>query len=190
MAENFNAAEKKFILETKIALRSKNDKQIIAKLRELKEIGNVNIFPFILELLESSNSADIIEEVLGIIRDLRDQRCVPVIVEYIEKNKTGVHLGGVISSCWQSRLDFHAYLNSFATPFIYGDYQTALEAFTVIEEMLWKSSDSQIMACRNILVENSHVITAEKKPLYHELIKVLDEGKSNNADNYPDLYEN
>jgi hypothetical protein len=101
----------------------------------------------------------------------------------------GNYIGDVISSCWQSRLDFHAHLNTFATCFLYSDYQTSLEAFTVIEEMLWKSSNNQIESCKEILMKNDSKISDEKQPLYKELIKVIDQGKSNNQDMYPDLYE-
>ena len=189
MAEKLNEQEKKFILETKTLLQSKDEKNVLSKLRELKVIGNVNIVPFMLDLLVTSHSEIVIEEVLNIIKDLRDQKCVPVIVDYIEKYKLGNHIGDIISSCWQSRLDFHAHLNSFATCFLSGDYQTSLEAFTVIEEMLWKSSAEQIQSCRQILVDNESEISKEKRPLYKELLKVLDEGRSSNPDMYPDLYE-
>jgi hypothetical protein len=181
--------EKKFVEETKTTLNSKDEKSVLTKLRELKESGNVYILPYILDLLVTSNSQVVVQEVLNIIRDLRDQKCVPVIVDYIEKNKVGNHIGDIISSCWQSRLDFHSYLNTFATCFLHGDYQTSLEAFTVIEEMLWKSTGEQIQSCREILVKYVGEINKEKQPLYRELIKVLDEGKPENSEMYPDLYD-
>ena len=181
--------EKKFIQETKAVLKSKNEKNIYSKLQELRVTGNVSVLPFMLELLETSNSQIITQEILNIIKDLRDQKCVPVIVEYIEKNKDRNHIGDIISSCWQSRLDFHSYLEIFATCFLHGDYQVALEAFTVIEEMLWKSSEEQIMSCRKVLQKNAGKVSELKQPLYKELIKVLEEGRSKNSETYPDLYE-
>lgn len=189
MTTKLNESEKKFIQETKATLKSKDEKMVITKLRELKVSGNVSILPFMLDLLATGNSEIIIQEVLNIIKDLRDQRCVPVIVDYIEKNKVGTHIGDIIASCWQSRLDYHAFLDTFAGCFIHGDYQTSLEAFTVIEEMLWKSSQEQIQSCKKVLLDHVGEIEEEKKPLYKELIKVLDEGKSANSEIYPDLYE-
>jgi hypothetical protein len=189
MADKKSTLEKKFIQETKAALNSKDEKSVHTKLRELKESGNVYILPYMLDLLATSNSQVIIQEVLNIIKDLREPKCVPVIVDYIEKNKVGNHIGDIISSCWQSRLDFHSYLNTFAICFLHGDYQTSLEAFTVIEEMLWKSTEEQILSCREILVDNVGEISEEKQPLYRELIKILDEGKSENSEMYPDLYD-
>ena len=189
MTNKSKEEEKKFFLETKATLKSKDEKMIIAKLRELKTKGNASILPLILDLLESSSSDDIIQEVLNIIGDLRDQNCAPVIISYIDNKKLGKHVSAIVSSCWQSMLDFHAHLSSFATCFLDGDYQTALEAFTVIEEMLWKSTDEQIQSCKKILVENKKTVTEEKRLLYRELIKVLDEGKSGNPEMYPELYE-
>lgn len=189
MATRLSEQEKKYILETKSALTSKDEKYVLGRLRELKISGNVTILPYILDLLVTSNSNVIIQEVLNIIRDLKDQKCVPVIVEYIDKNKVGKHVSDIISSCWQSRLDFHAHLNIFADCFLHGNYQTSLEAFTVIEEMIWKSSEEQIQSCKEILVDNVSKVNREKHPLYRELIKVLDEGRSENSETYPDLYD-
>lgn len=189
MTAKLNETEKKFILETKETLNSKDEKMVLSKLRELKVSGNDKILPYILDLLETNHSEDIIQEVLNIIRDLRDQKCAPIIIEYINNNKVGDHIGDVLASCWQSRIDYHAHLNTFANCFIQGDYQTSLEAFTVIEEMLWKSTEEQIQSCRKVLDNNITAISEEKKPLFMELIKVLDEGKSENSEMFPDLYE-
>lgn len=189
MSEKLSEKEKKFILETKASLRSKDKKIVLSKLRELKVSGNTNILSYILDLLETSDSSEIVQEVLNLVRDLRDQQSVPIIVDFIQKNMKGIYIGDIISSCWQSRLDFHAYLNIFANCFLHGDYQTSLEAFTVIEEMLWKSSNDQIESCKEILVDNVSEVSDEKKPLYKELIKVIDEGKSHNSEMYPDFYE-
>jgi hypothetical protein len=188
MSDTRKEQEKRFILETKSALTSKNNKQILVKLQDLKANGNVAVFPYIMDLLVDDTSEEITTEVLHMISDLKDQKCVPVIVEYIEKKKVGTYLADVVSSCWQSQLDFSAYLNSFAVCFVQGDYQIALESFTVIEEMLWKSSDKQIYSCKKVLADSEALITEEKIPLYHELLKVLDEGISKNPENYPDFY--
>jgi hypothetical protein len=189
MDERLREKESKFVLQTKTTLQSKDEKRVLLQLRDLKVSGNVSIMPFVLDLLVSSNSEDIIQEVLQFVRDLKDQKCVPVIVEYIDGDKVAGHIGGLVSSCWQSRLDFSGHLKSFARCFLKGNYQTALEAFTVIEEMLWKSTDKNIQMCRKILVDNADMISEEKKPLYLELIKVLEEGKSENSELYPDLYK-
>ncbi len=189
MTDNTNENENKFILETKATLKSNDEKMVLSKLREMKVSGNVKILPYILDLLKTSNSENIIQEVLNIIRDLRDQKCVPVIIKYVDDNKVGEHIRDVLSSCWQSRLDYHGHLNSFANCFLHGDYQTALEAFTVIEEMLWKSTEEQIQSCRKVIMNNASNINEEIKPLYNELLKVLNEGRSENSEMYPDLYE-
>ncbi|MBN1597763.1 MAG: hypothetical protein JW894_05675 [Bacteroidales bacterium] len=173
-------AEKKFFEETKYSLSSKIDNIVLAKLRELKSSGNVSILPLILDLIADSKSEIVRSEVLSFISDLKDEKSVPVIINYIDNNKCGEHLSELIASCWQSRLNYSKYLISFARCFVNGEYQTALESFTVIEETLWQSSVKAIEDCKKYLMDRIDEIGQIKKPLYKELIKILEEGKSKN----------
>lgn len=181
--------EKKFIAETAKALSSDREETVIAKLNELKSTGRPSILPLILELLNISNSEKIVNEVILIISNLKDQNCVPHIVKFIQNNQQKSWIDQVISACWQSSLNYSNNLNTFTDCFIIGNYQVALESFTVIEEMLWQTSDTSIKDCKHLLTKNSTRISIEKKPLYDELIKVLDEGKSRSHEEYTDILE-
>ena len=187
MAENKNTEEeKKFIAETATALASDREEKVIAKLNELKLKGKPSILPLILDLLNSSKSEKVKQEVIFLISNLKDQNCVPYIIKYIQQNQGHTMISQVIAACWQSRLIYSKYLNTFIRCFVSGDYQVALESFTVIEEMLWQSDSKSISECKKILVSEIENINSEKMPLYNELIKVLDEGRSKLYDDYSD----
>ncbi|MBN2522304.1 MAG: hypothetical protein JXB24_03470 [Bacteroidales bacterium] len=179
---NKEIEEKRFITETKASLNSKNDDLILAKIHELRSSGKASILPLILDLLNKNNSERVKREVILFISNLKDQKCVPFIADYIQTHSNTLWISQLISACWQSRLDYSDNLNIFTNCFLSGDYQVALESFTVIEEMVWRASNSAIESCKRILNEKVSDINDEKKPLYRELIKVLNEGKSNAKD--------
>jgi len=184
---NKEKEEKRFITETKESLNSKNDDLILAKIHELKSSGRVSILPLILDLLNQSNSERVKQEVIFFLSNLKDQKCVPLIVDYIQVHSDLIWISQIISACWQSRLDYSNNLNTFIDCFISGDFQVALESFTVIEEMFWRTSKTAIASCKRILIEGISDISDDKKPLYRELMKVLDSGKSGLHDDYPKI---
>jgi hypothetical protein len=182
--------DKKLITDTRSALTSGNTKTILKKLYELKSSGSVNILPFILDLLTDDKAdQEIVREVLHLISDLKDQECAVVVAKYIDDQKFGIHLAGVLSSCWQSRLDYSAFMETFVNCFVSGNFQEALESFTVIEEMLWRSSGPSINSCKTILQKRKMEIGDTKELLFQELVKVLARGESANRENYPDMYD-
>ena len=54
--------------------------------------------------------------------------------------------------------------------------------------MLWKTSEKSVSECKNILREHENEVDEEKTPLYHELIKLLTEQKSQNREDFPEMY--
>jgi hypothetical protein len=172
-AKNLTSSEQRFVKETAEQLSSTLDLRVIKKIHELKSNGKPIVLPLILDLLLKSRSDAVKNEVLILIGQLKDQACVPIIVTYVNFEKAGAHLANLISACWQSDLDFSKHLILFVDSFITGDYQVALEAFTVIEESLWRSTPEAITECHKYLSNRKEEIETEKILLFHELIKVL-----------------
>jgi hypothetical protein len=182
--------EKKFVGETRQALQSHDYKKVHLKIEELKSTGKVSILPFLLDLLDSDCPELIKNDVIVLAGDLKYQGGVPVIVEYIRNRKAGIYLSQLIASCWQSSLDFSHDLEVFTDCFIVEDYQTALESFTVIEEMLWRAESQLVDSCKQMLMERINEVAPDKMTLYNELIKILEKSRTASAEDYPDLYPN
>jgi hypothetical protein len=155
-------------------LNSSNYFVIIEALREIKEYGTINIIPHLFDLI-NENTPDIIKkDILRLICDIKEQSAAPLMVEAITKRDFGNDTSEVIATFWQSRLDFSSYLPTFIRIFIKEDYQTALEAFTVVEGSVSKISDKMQQECINILKSSVNLISSDKKPLFRELIKVFE----------------
>ena len=105
--------------------------------------------------------------------DVKKKDAVPYIIESIKKYNFEEKMAGIVAVCWQSRLDFSAYLPVFVELFFQNDYQTSIEAFTVIEEALPNATVAQKIECLKILEKNISRVSEILKPLYNELIKLV-----------------
>lgn len=166
-------ADKKKNTELLNRLNSSNYFVIIEALREIKEYGTINIIPNLFDLINENTPDTIKKDILRLICDIKEQSAAPVLVDAISKRDFGDDTSQVIATFWQSRLDFSNYLPTFIRIFIKEDYQTALEAFTVVEGSVPKITGKMQQECINILESAENTISKDKKPLFNELIKVI-----------------
>ncbi|UCH13621.1 MAG: hypothetical protein JSV22_10985 [Bacteroidales bacterium] len=170
---NDKNAENRKNAELRNKLYSDNHFVIIEALKEIKENGTINIIPCLFDLINEKTSDIIKKDILRLICDIKEQSAAPVLIDAISTRNFGEDTACVIATFWQSRLDFSSYLPTFIKIFIKEDYQTAIEAFTVIEESVSKISNKMQQECISILNSAADSITQEKKPLYRELVKVI-----------------
>ena len=155
-------------------LNSSNYFVIIEALREIKEYGSINIIPHLFDLINKNTPEVIKKDILRLICDIKEQSAAPLLVDAVAKRDFGEDTSEVVATFWQSRLDFSSYLPTFIRIFIREDYQTALEAFTVIEGSLSKITSKMQNECIDILKSSVNLISSDKKPLFYELIKVIE----------------
>ena len=80
----------------------------------------------------------------------------------------------LISSCWQSGLNYSEYSADLAKVFLNGDYVTAIECLTVIEESVNDLSESVKNEIIKMLEESPVSQINEKQSLTLELISILE----------------
>lgn len=164
----------KYYKEIQKKFKTEDSSQIIATLKEIRVSGHALILPLIFEVLESTSDKSIIEEIISILGQLKDKNSVAYIIEALTKGKVKKYRKEIITTCWQSGLDYSEHLTIFAKEFIQGDYVTAIEAFTVIEEWIFESEPKNILDCKNYLIDAVSQVDNEKKPLYVELVRLVE----------------
>lgn len=169
--ENYSLLEKEWIN----TLKGSDRGRITTTLHEIRNTGSVKILPFLYQLINKNTDPLIRNEILVLLSEIKSQEAVPLIAESLAKNDFGDYLPAVIATCWQSGLNFSKYLRVFAGIFIHADYQSSLEAFTVIEESFAGASDMDIADCHRFLRDSECIVADEKLPLLKELMKVLGE---------------
>jgi len=121
-----------------------------------------------------TDNSSVKRQITEFLNDLKDQSSCEEVISELKKGLNPETLRMLVSSCWQSGLNYSAYSSTFADLFLTGDYLTAIECFTVIESSVENltrpEKDSLIIQIR----EGSSGNIGEKKALAMELISVLD----------------
>jgi hypothetical protein len=114
------------------------------------------------------------KSIAGFMNDLKDQTaCEEVIIE-IRKTWQSDTTSMLVSSCWQSGLNYSGYSTDLARIFLIGDYVTAIECLTVIEESVHELSKEGKNEIIKLLEEGTPSANDEKKALILELFSILD----------------
>jgi hypothetical protein len=166
-------SEKK--LQQLAAVLKKKDNILISEAVELlrDEQPFEGAIGMLTDLYDRSDDSSVRKTVREFMNDLKDQTAVIEVITEIKKAWKPETKSMLVSSCWQSGLDYTDHISDLAQIFSECDFLTAVECFTVIEE----SADQLTSGIRNeltkIITEGSSGATDEKKKLTLELIKVL-----------------
>ena len=109
----------------------------------------------------------------GFMNDLREQSVCKEVMTEIRKPFKQPTISMLVSSCWQSGLDYSEYSTDLAEVFLKSDYVTSLECLTVIEESAQELSPAKRKEIINIIEGYPHQASDEKTGLTHELISIL-----------------
>jgi hypothetical protein len=110
----------------------------------------------------------------GFMNDLKDQTTSTEVISEIRKQWKPDTISMLVSSCWQSGLDYSEYSLDFANVFLTGDYVTAIECLTVIEESVHELNSERKGEIMKLIEESPLSGTNEKRALTIELFSILD----------------
>ncbi|MEE4285983.1 MAG: HEAT repeat domain-containing protein [Mariniphaga sp.] len=127
--------QKKLDKNIKANLFSANTATVIATLNTLKEKGNNAYLPLLFDLLNSNPEAEIEQEIIFILYNLKTKDAAPVLVEALQNPKFLPIRKKLTAACWENGLDYSSYLPVFVDLVINENWETGFEAFTVIENM-------------------------------------------------------
>ena len=114
---------------------------------------------------------------MQILNDIKLKSATEIIVKEIENKKDASIQHELVSSCWQRGLDYSKYFNFFVELMLKCNYLTAIETFTVLEEMELKAySDEEIETFLKKLKAKVKSFEQDKQFLVRELIQII-EGK-------------
>ncbi len=138
--------------------------------------GTVKELPLVLALLNSKFSESLESKIVRIVSNAKDPKAGELIVEAIYESKDGGNVCALLQMAWQSSLDFSKHLALFTEVFIVDDYLTALEAFTLIENICQDYSFEAQHKQQLVDKIKEHITSFDehKKALASELIKVIE----------------
>jgi hypothetical protein len=166
---NFSKKEEHYIND----LLSSDQQIVVDTIEEIKYSGSSKLLPFLIDLLHSTNNDEVKKKVYSILSELKHSDSIPIIIEAIRNKKYLPEQEMLIRSCWENGLDFTPYISIFVDLVIQGDYMTAFEAFTVIENLEGFISVEDIDNLLSKLEKMLPTALEERKVLISELIQFI-----------------
>jgi hypothetical protein len=108
---------------------------VISALEAIQRKGNKLYLPMIFDLLNSSPEPEIGTEIKNLLGTVKDKESVNSFLRAIEDDKYKHIRKELLTACWQNGLDFSTFLPVFIDLIIHEDWETAFEAFTVIDNL-------------------------------------------------------
>ena len=124
-------------------------------------------------LYDKSDDTLVKKSIEKFMNDLKDQTACEEVVTELKKPWKPSTISMLVSSCWQSGLDYSEFSLYFTELFVKTDYITAIECLTVIEEAvhyLTKEKKSEII---KYIQDNYLTNPDEKRELTIELMSIL-----------------
>jgi hypothetical protein len=119
--------------QLKKSLFSAKTDVVISAIEKVKEKGNKLYIPVLFDLLNSSPEIEIETEIKNLLGTIKDKNTVNSFMRAIEDDKYKGIRKTILTACWQNGLDFSTFLPVFIDLVIHEDWETAFEAFTVID---------------------------------------------------------
>lgn len=155
-------------------LNDKNDNIIIGAIMSLRnEKPYEGAIHLLAETYDRSENKAIKELIKNFMNDIKDPGVRNEVMAEVRRNYSPGTICMLVSSCWQSGLDYAGYVHDFTEIFIKYDFEVAVECFTVIEEStpgVPKNTRDEMII---LLKEKAVKVSKEKEALTVELISLL-----------------
>jgi hypothetical protein len=155
-------------------LNSGKAELVLDAIKKLRDVGNINYLDDIFKVYSSHAAREVKKAISDLISDIKDNKAAPFIVAFLGRIRNSDDLTCYTSCCWQSAIDYSSDIEFFTNLVISGNYQLAIEAFTVVENSLAglekKQRDNQVRLLKKSIVS----VSEDKKPFIVEAIKTIE----------------
>ena len=127
----------------------------------------------LVSLYDRSGEDDIRRSIENFLNDLKDQSVTTEVISEIRRGWKPQTISMLVSSCWQSGLNYSSYSSDLADVFLVGDYVTAVECMTVIEEFIDEVDKNKKDDIIRKIEQSKLTSGKEKTALTLELIALL-----------------
>ena len=156
------------------SLRSNNRSAILETLKELRSDGDVSVLPELFNLMLIQEDEEVLDAIAALLNDLKDKEAAEVLAKAIANPEYELIQTSLVAACWQNGLSYGKHIATFVDVVVSGDYSTAIEAFTVIEEAVGDLEQEERTALVRSLKSKLPQVEEQKKALFVELVKAIE----------------
>ena len=169
-----NSKSNKRLEELTNVFKTKNIRQIIKTVSALRnEKPSEGIIEELVVLFDKSSEKEIRQSVENFMNDFKDQTSIPEIISEIKNDRHPLTKKMLLSSCWQSGLDYSQHANDIAEIFLTSDYACALECLTIFGESMSSLEMEEKEIISKFISDNCDSVNSENQILIEELQMIL-----------------
>ena len=168
----------KKVVELLKKLDSKEPKDIINAIKSLKVSGDKSVIEPLVKLYTTTQNNAIKNEISDLLNTLKSTEAPDEVIKCLSNDKYALARTMLLSSIWNSNLDYTNYLDEIVKAGTKGDMMDAMECLTIIENMEGTLDEQKIMDplinLKSYLVENASD-NSQKNQLLKEVAQILTE---------------
>jgi len=144
MAENKSTQKIKKLLED---IQSTDEKKISKAVKSLESHGNTTVIKPLANRLLSPISEKNKTEILELFSSLKDSSACVEVMEIIEDEKFRSIRQWMLSTIWNTKVDFSGYIDEFVLIATQGDFMEAMDCLTIIENLEGPFMEEDLLEC-------------------------------------------
>lgn len=125
------------------------------------------------ERLDSAPGALSTPEITSFLNDLRASELMHEVIEAVDRSRLESTREILLSSCWQSGLDYTQWLGRFVHYAISFGYMSALECYSVIEQWIEGAGESDRELWRSELQSAASTEEGDRSRLLHSIVSLI-----------------
>lgn len=129
-------------------LNSGDASKISSALKSLQVNGDVSVLRPLVELLKTDLSHDSEVEILEFLGDLKATNTIDEIISIIKDDHFLGQRQQVLSTIWNSTLDYSGFIAEFVEIACEGNFMEALECLTILENLEGPFEEHRILECQ------------------------------------------
>lgn len=156
-------------------LQSKDTSVVTDSINQLREEGQLEDIVVLFDLLLNTKDELLKDTIIKFLADIKEKKAETIFIDAILDKKYKPIRKDLTGICWQSSIDFTNHVNVFTDLLIHSDFETAFEAFTVIENFTGKIDPTKKVEEQDKLKDAIPNVPEEIKGMIHECIHILDQ---------------
>ena len=165
--------ESAVISEIKTIFESENESAIHDAIAYIHENGSLKTLPLLFDLLAVTKNDNTKNDIYNCLADTKEKSATSIFIEALQDSRFVNEKSRLLSTMWQSNLDFSKYTKVFIQLLLQENYETALEAYTIIEVCAGNLSNEEKANYKEMIETTLKNEKSEKAGLLQSTIECL-----------------
>lgn len=129
-------------------LQSGDDKKVAKAIKSLESKGNASAIKPLADTLLSDISEKNRSAIIELFSSLKDTSVIVEVMDILDDEKYLSIRQQILSTVWNTKVDFSGYVDSFVEIATTGDFMEAVECLTIIENLEGPFEELDILECQ------------------------------------------